>query len=132
VPDKSNSNWSTTHEAWSDGKYLWIRTAITYYNPVTDETTIEYTDPYCDSSWKAAADGVMTLKERIDNADKLIAQLEKEVDGAIETWFMEGNPNELENYPWYDINSENQDAPAEHEGDLYFDTTSGKSYRFFK
>jgi flagellar biosynthesis chaperone FliJ len=44
----------------------------------------------------------MTLEERIDNANKLIAQLEKEVDGAIETWFMEGDPNKLANYPWFD------------------------------
>ena len=132
APDKTDSGWSTSQGTWEKGKYLWIRTAITYYNPATKETTVEYTDPYCDSSWEAAADGIMTLEERIDNANKLIAQLEKEVDGAIETWFMEGEPNKLANYPWFDENASVQDDPKTHEGDLYFDTVSGKSYRFFK
>lgn len=132
TPDKTDSGWSTSQGVWEKGKYLWIRTAITYYNPATKETIVEYTDPYCDSSWEAAADGIMTLEERIDNADKLIAQLEKEVDGAVETWFMEGDPNKLINYPWFDENASVQDDPKNHEGDLYFDTASGKSYRFFQ
>ena len=132
APDKTDSGWSTSQGTWEKGKYLWIRTAITYYNPATKETTVEYTDPYCDSSWEAAADGIMTLEERIDNANKLIAQLEKEVDGAIETWFMEGDPNKLVNHPWFDESASVQDDPKNHEGDLYFDTVSGKSYRFFE
>jgi hypothetical protein len=106
---------------------LWIRTAITYSNDTT-----EYTDPYCDSSWKAAADGVSQLSERIDGVDELIEALQKEIDGAIESWYLAGDPNKLSDYPWYDAALEEQDAEAEHEGDLYFDTESGKSYRFFK
>lgn len=127
VPDKTDSGWNTTHGEWQKGYYLWIRTAITYSND-----KIEYTEPYCDSSWQAAADGVLSLSERIDGVDELINSLQKEVDGAIETWYMEGDPNNLENYPWYDSNSLTQDTEAEHEGDLYFDTKTGKSYRFFK
>ena len=125
VPDKTDSKWSTTHGAWTEGSYLWIRTAITYSN-----NTTEYTDPYCDSSWKAAADGVSKLNERIDGVDKLIESLQSEVDGAIETWYMEGDPSKLAQRPWYDSSAETQDTDAEHEGDLYFDIETGKSYRF--
>lgn len=126
-PDKTDPEWSSSHGAWEEGNYLWIRTVITYSNG-----TVEYTDPYCDSSWKAAADGVSKLNERINGVDELIATLQKEVDGAIETWYMEGDPSKLEQRPWYDSSLEVQDTDAEHEGDLYFDTETGKSYRFLK
>ena len=126
-PDKTDSGWSSSHGAWTEGSYLWIRTAITYSNGL-----VEYTDPYCDSSWKAAADGVSKLSERIDGVDELIEALQKEVDGAIETWYLEGDPSKKEQRPWYDSSLEVQDSDAEHEGDLYFDTITGKSYRFLK
>lgn len=129
VPDISDSGWATTHDEWSQGKYLWIRTAITYYDVNANPTTwIEYTAPYCDSSWKAAADGVLSLSERIDGVDELIEALQKEVDGAIETWYLDGDPTALgfEN-PW-----PSTDTNEEHIGDLYFDTETGKSYRYFK
>lgn len=123
VPDKTDSGWDYTHEPWSAGKYLWIRTEITYSNSV-----VEYTDPYCDSSWKAAADGVSQLSERIDGVDELIEALQKEVDGAIETWYLEGDPTTIDFInPW-----PSEDTNEEHVGDLYFDTKTGKSYRYFK
>lgn len=133
VPDNTDSNWGSTYEQWTTGKYLWIRTKITYSDPTaTPSTWVEYTAPYCDSSWQAAADGVLSLSERIDGVDELLEALQKEVDGAIETWYMAGDPNKLSRYPWYDSSLTVQDTEAEHEGDLYFDTDSGKSYRFFK
>jgi hypothetical protein len=123
IPDKTDSGWDYTHEPWSTGKYLWIRTEITYSNGA-----VEYTDPYCDSSWKAAADGVSQLSERIDGVDELIEALQKEVDGAIETWYLEGDPT-VDGFvnPW-----PSEDTNEEHVGDLYFDTKTGKSYRYFK
>jgi hypothetical protein len=103
VPDPTDSRWGPTHEEWSTGKFLWIRTKVTYYDETRNPSTwVEYTAPYCDSSWKAAADGVLSLSERIDGVDELIEALQKEVDGAIETWYMAGDPNELSSYPWYD------------------------------
>lgn len=121
VPDKTDSKWSTTHGAWTEGSYLWIRTAITYSN-----NTTEYTDPYCDSSWKAAADGVSKLNERINGIDTLIEALQNEVDSVIETWYLPGNPTAqgFKN-PW-------DDDDAYHIGDLYYDTDSGYSYRFLE
>ena len=34
----SGGSWSTTAPAWSDGKYVWTKTIITYTNSTTDET----------------------------------------------------------------------------------------------
>ena len=127
APNETAKEWSPVNPSWEKGKYLWIRTKITYSNDV-----VELTSPYCDNSWKVAADGVSSLEDRIDNADRLIVALQKEVDSAIETWYLKGNPNDLAQYPWYDASAEEQDTEAEHEGDLYFDTDTGKSYRFFK
>ena len=35
----SGGSWSTTSPTWSDGKYVWTKTIITYTNNTTDETT---------------------------------------------------------------------------------------------
>lgn len=123
VPNKTDSGWSPANPTWKEGEYLWIRTKITYSNG-----KIEYTDPYCDSSWKAAVDGVLQLNERINGVDDLIEALQKEVDGAIETWYLEGDPTATGFVnPW-----PADDTKDEHIGDLYFDTNTGKSYRYFK
>lgn len=54
--------------------------------------------------------------------------LQKQIDGAIETWFADGKPT-LTNYPassWTDEATRNL-----HIGDLYYDRQTGKAYRFF-
>ena len=35
----SGGSWSTTAPTWSDGKYVWTKTIVTYTNNTTDETT---------------------------------------------------------------------------------------------
>lgn len=35
----SGGSWSTTAPTWSDGKYIWTKSIITYTNSTTDETT---------------------------------------------------------------------------------------------
>ena len=119
APAQNDSSWSSNNPTWVENQYLWIRTKITYSNG-----NEEYTEPYCDSSWKIAADGVSTLTERLDNADKLIEALQNEVDSVVETWYLPGNPT-AEDFvnPW-------EDADEYHVGDLYYDTESGYSYRF--
>lgn len=119
APAQNDSSWSSNNPTWVENQYLWIRTKITYSNG-----NEEYTEPYCDSSWKIAADGVSTLTERLDNADKLIEALQNEVDSVIETWYLPGNPT-AEGFvnPW-------EDADEYHVGDLYYDTESGYGYRF--
>ena len=82
APAKDNSDWSSTNPSWEENKYLWIRTKITYSNG-----NIEYTDPYCDSSWKAAADGVAGLNKEIED---IIAFFEEEFSkeniGIVSQW----------------------------------------------
>lgn len=63
------------------------------------------------------------------NNSQVIKDLQKQTDGAIETWFYEGVPT-LNNLPAIDWNTE--DLKKIHIGDLYYDQTTGYAYRFTK
>ena len=65
----------------------------------------------------------------IINNSQVIADLQNQVDGAIETWFYEGVPT-LENKPASDWKTD-KDKDT-HLGDLYYDNKTGKAYRFAK
>lgn len=71
-------------------------------------------------------------EEQVNNLiknSKVIADLQNQVDGAIETWFYDGVPT-LTNAPassW----TTNKDKDT-HLGDLYYDNKTGKAYRFAK
>lgn len=68
------------------------------------------------------------VKNLINNSE-IIGSLQNQIDGAIETWYYEGEPT-LENLPaqgWTDDDTKNK-----HIGDLYYDKASGKAYRFLK
>jgi hypothetical protein len=71
-------------------------------------------------------------EEQVNNLIKnsqVIADLQNQVDGAIETWFYEGVPT-LKNAPassW----TTNKEKDT-HLGDLYYDNKTGKAYRFAK
>lgn len=56
-----------------------------------------------------------------------IAELQNQVDGAIETWFYDGVPT-LKNAPA--ISWKTDDDKKIHLGDLYYDNKTGKAYRF--
>lgn len=56
-----------------------------------------------------------------------IAELQNQVDGAIETWFYDGVPT-LENAPA--ISWKTDKDKEIHLGDLYYDNKTGKAYRF--
>lgn len=63
----------------------------------------------------------------IINNSQVIADLQNQVDGAIETWFYDGVPT-LKNAPassWTTDKDKNV-----HLGDLYYDNKTGKAYRF--
>ena len=63
------------------------------------------------------------------NNSQVIADLQNQVDGAIETWFYDGVPT-LENKP---ASSWTTDKDKDtHLGDLYYDNKTGKAYRFAK
>lgn len=65
----------------------------------------------------------------IINNSQVIADLQNQVDGAIETWFYEGVPT-LANKPASDWKTD-KDKDT-HLGDLYYDNKTGKAYRFAK
>ncbi len=62
------------------------------------------------------------------NNSQVIADLQNQVDGAIETWFYEGEPT-LTNAPASSWTDKDKDT---HLGDLYYDNKTGKAYRFAK
>lgn len=49
---QTGGSWSTTAPTWSNGKFIWTRSKITYKNP----TSIAYTTPLCSSEWQAIND----------------------------------------------------------------------------
>lgn len=120
APNEGDTGWGTDNKEWENGKYLWIRTKITYSNG-----TSEYTSPYCDSSWKTASDAVTSLNGQITTIQSNMNTMQEQIDSAIETWYLEGEPT-TDSYPWGD------EDPARHVGDLYYDTKTGYSYRFLK
>ena len=71
-------------------------------------------------------------EEQVNNLIKnsqVIADLQNQVDGAIETWFYDGVPT-LENAPA--ISWKTDKDKKKHLGDLYYDNKTGKAYRFAK
>ncbi|MFR4364520.1 MAG: hypothetical protein ACLT2W_00080 [Intestinibacter bartlettii] len=69
-----------------------------------------------------------TVNNLINNSE-VIKDLQKQTDGAIETWFYEGVPT-LDNLPAVDWNTSK--LKKIHIGDLYYDQTTGYAYRFTK
>lgn len=65
----------------------------------------------------------------IINNSQVIKDLQKQTDGAIETWFYEGIPT-LDNLPAVDWNT--SELKKIHIGDLYYDQITGYAYRFTK
>lgn len=67
------------------------------------------------------------IKVNIDGVETSIIDLQKQLDGAIETWFYEGIPT-LENAPAFNWTTD--ELKNAHLGDLYYNKTTGKAYRF--
>lgn len=67
-----------------------------------------------------------TVKSLINNA-QVIKDLQNQADGAIETWFYEGEPT-LKNLPAVDWTT--NEIKKIHVGDLYYDQITGFAYRF--
>lgn len=62
------TGWSEIAPEWENGYYIWTRTKIIYNNP----TSIEYTTPYCDSSWEAIDDIKIGTVNLIRNAKTML------------------------------------------------------------
>lgn len=122
TPDKGNTGWSENNPTWDGTKvqYLWICTETVY----TDGTKA-YSAPYTDMNWKTATEAVKDMEQSFGTLRDQVGALQNEVDSAIETWYLEGEPS-LVTPPWGEEDNE------KHIGDLYYDTKTGYSYRFFK
>lgn len=88
-----------------------------------------------DSSTKLlSVKGKISAKSTVDGKElsqyfNKIAELQNQVDGAIETWFYDGVPT-LENAPA--ISWKTDKDKEIHLGDLYYNNKTGKAYRFAK
>lgn len=67
------------------------------------------------------------VKADIAILDATTQDLQKQIDGAIETWFMTGTPT-LQNAPANEWTTD--DEKDKHIGDLYYDKATGHGYRF--
>lgn len=89
---------------------------------------------YDSSTKQLSVKGKISAKSTVDGKElsqyfNKIAELQNQVDGAIETWFYEGVPT-LENAPAISWKTDNDKEI--HLGDLYYDNKTGKAYRFAK
>lgn len=89
---------------------------------------------YDSSTKQMSVKAKISAKSTVDGKElsqyfKKIAELQNQVDGAIETWFYDGVPT-LENAPA--ISWKTDKDKEIHLGDLYYDNKTGKAYRFAK
>lgn len=89
---------------------------------------------YDSSTKQLSVKGKISAKSTVDGKElsqyfKKIAELQNQVDGAIETWFYDGVPT-LENAPA--ISWKTDKDKEIHLGDLYYNNKTGKAYRFAK
>lgn len=87
---------------------------------------------YDSSTKQLSVKGKISAKSTVDGKElsqyfNKIAELQNQVDGAIETWFYDGVPT-LENAPAISWKTDNDKKI--HLGDLYYDNKTGKAYRF--
>ena len=122
APTENNLNgWSEQNPSWGEGtQYLWICTETIY----TDGSK-SYSTPYTDNNWKTAVNAVKAMEDSFGTLKNQVDVLQNEVDSVIDTWYLPGEPS-MEDLPWGNEDNEF------HAGDLYYDTESGKSYRFIK
>lgn len=89
----TGGEWTSTPPTWEVNKYIWVRSVITYSNG-----NVEYTTPYCDSSWEA----VNGLRDEVDlDLDEIIQSINEQeetltaVIGSTETSILQ---TVLQNY----------------------------------
>lgn len=80
-----------------------------------------------DKAAAAAASNASDLTEAIKTIGKTTDDLQSQIDGSIQTWFEDGEPNNL-NYPAIDWTTDT--IKKNHLGDLYYDNTTGYGYRW--
>jgi hypothetical protein len=78
-------------------------------------------------AYDASSDNAKSLTDAVTRIDSDIENLQKQVDGSIETWFY-GEVPTLTNEPAKDWSTD--EDKNKHLGDLYYDTSTGYCYRW--
>lgn len=134
----SDSNSSATGGSWSANaptsveanKYLWTRTEIVYTESNGEPSAPEYIPSEggkCDTTWKLAVDEVTAATNAVNNLQASYDELKKQVDDAIETHFGEVDPT-LDGEPASEWTT--AEEKAKHNGDLYYNTATGRAWRY--
>lgn len=128
--EAKGGQWSNTAPTTlTADKYLWTRTEIIYQDYAGNETTSYQpnSNGKCDYTWNIAVKEVAEAQAALNALSSQYTELQKQVDGAIDTWYGETEPTP-ESYPtteWTDKNTK-----LNHNGDLYYNTQTGAAYRY--
>lgn len=79
-------SWGNVMPEWSVGKFLWIRSVITY-----TDNSVSYTEPVCDSSWTAIEDIKIGGRNYLQKTD---------ATKYLDTWKVWGDSIELTSDGW--------------------------------
>lgn len=133
----STSNTSAVGGSWSGSppnslnadKYLWTRTKVVYKDAAGTTTTAYQPNEKgkCDFTWNLAVEEVTKTNAALTTLQGHYDDLQKQVDGAIDTWYGEVAPS-ITSYPvteWLD-----DATKINHNGDLYYNTKTGMAYRY--
>lgn len=113
-------------------KELEIKAKITAQSTIDGQSIDDYIKAHQDKGWTETeinnliAAGI-TGKADAADVEKALEDIQKQVDGAIETWYYEGAPT-LDNAPASLWNT--KALRDQHLGDLYYDKKTGYAYRF--
>lgn len=110
--------------------YVDVETGATLATKTEVTTAVNGVRTYVETNYALQEDlasNVSALANYITSNDAAIAELQTQIDGAIETWFYNGVPT-LSNLPASQWNT--TEKKNVHLGDLYYDGQSGKAYRF--
>lgn len=100
-------------------QYIGGENAYIVFNPVTGAMTIGGSD--------LNISGNVTIGGRTRSLSEILSDMQSEIDGSIETWYYTGAPT-LSNEPAVNWTTDAQ--KNQHLRDLYFDTSTGHTYRW--
>lgn len=95
---REDGQWLDTCPAWETGKYLWVRSKITYSDSTETNPHVEYTEPYCDSSWEAVNDLEEQVTIDFEDVRQAIIENEQSLIAIIGTTETEILAQVLEQY----------------------------------
>lgn len=124
---QTGGSWVTTCPVYKSNHYYWTRSAVTWTDNTTTYTTAVLANGLNDSLGKAS-ETAAELSEFSESVNNTLANLQSQVDGQIETYYYSYAPT-LSNAPADAWTTDSE--KAKHEGDLFYDKTTGLSYRFF-